>query len=220
MLCLNKCIIVLGIPRSGTSLVAGILHRLNVNMGNQLLNAGPSNPKGFYEDLEFLKLHQLMIGNVWHDPDMSNIDRYLSEYELLIRKKENQSLWGIKDPRLCFLLKYLLNIIKCDTKLILTERPLHESANSMLADRFISNRHHSFVNKFEYAMKVCNRYEASKYDLVQKSRLPFITVKFHDLFDDTSREINKICEFVGLDCDAHDQIDFVDSSLRHFHDKT
>lgn len=48
---LPQVVAVLGAGRSGTSCVAGILHHLGVSMGENLRQATPDNPRGFYEDL-------------------------------------------------------------------------------------------------------------------------------------------------------------------------
>ncbi len=45
----------MGPPRSGTSVVARILHeKLNVCMGHNLVQGNPGNPKGFYEDSKYV----------------------------------------------------------------------------------------------------------------------------------------------------------------------
>ena len=55
-----SCVIVLGCYRSGTSAVAGILHHLGVMMGKEFDKPAKSNPTGYYEDLEFKRLFDMM----------------------------------------------------------------------------------------------------------------------------------------------------------------
>ena len=43
-------IVVAGMHRSGTSLVAGYLQSLGVDMGARLLAADHANPRGYFED--------------------------------------------------------------------------------------------------------------------------------------------------------------------------
>lgn len=50
-----KTVIVLGVARSGTSMVSGLLHFMGVNM-NPANNPGPQNPKGSFEDIKFITL--------------------------------------------------------------------------------------------------------------------------------------------------------------------
>lgn len=52
-----NAIFVIGVPRSGTSCICGILHRLGVRMTlNEFIPASNANPTGFYEDKEILKI--------------------------------------------------------------------------------------------------------------------------------------------------------------------
>ena len=51
----RKIILVMGPPRSGTSVTARILHeKLGVCMGHNLVQGNPGNPKGFYEDSDYV----------------------------------------------------------------------------------------------------------------------------------------------------------------------
>ena len=40
----SKTVIVLGMHRSGTSMVAGILNKLDINMGKKMIGKSASNP--------------------------------------------------------------------------------------------------------------------------------------------------------------------------------
>ena len=53
----KEIIIVLGMHRSGTSLIAGVLHEMGVNMGSNLMKADEYNPKGYFEDIEIYKFN-------------------------------------------------------------------------------------------------------------------------------------------------------------------
>lgn len=58
------CFLVIGVPRSGTSLVSGILHHFGVFMGDRLMKPGPLNPKGFFHDMDFEKAMRLRDGSI------------------------------------------------------------------------------------------------------------------------------------------------------------
>lgn len=47
--------VVIGIGRSGTSTVAGILYYLGVKMGKTFLHANERNPMGYYEDVDVIE---------------------------------------------------------------------------------------------------------------------------------------------------------------------
>ena len=107
---MQKTVIVLGMHRSGTSMVSGILQYLNVDMGEDLLGKQWSNPLGHFEDLDFLNLNQEILasaGGSWNNPPkyeeiIALKDKYkLAIQELINRKniRNSSKYWGWKDPR-------------------------------------------------------------------------------------------------------------------------
>lgn len=105
---MTRTILVLGTHRSGTSTVAGVLHRLGVNMGSQLLGASEANPWGHYEDLSFLRLNDSVVGD-WRDPKPEPTDSELGIYANLCTMRNRVfPVWGVKDPRLAFTADYIL----------------------------------------------------------------------------------------------------------------
>ncbi|HMB65244.1 MAG TPA: hypothetical protein VKO42_00060, partial [Patescibacteria group bacterium] len=57
-----KTVVVIGMHRSGTSLVAGIMQCLGVDMGSNLLSGNRGNPLGFFEDEDILDLNKRILG--------------------------------------------------------------------------------------------------------------------------------------------------------------
>jgi len=53
---MNKTVFILCDARSGSSLCGGILHKLGVNMGDNLKEASSTNKKGYYEDKDLNKV--------------------------------------------------------------------------------------------------------------------------------------------------------------------
>lgn len=51
-------IVVAGMHRSGTSMMAGLLARLGVQMGQTLIEPDPHNPLGYFEDADIVGFHQ------------------------------------------------------------------------------------------------------------------------------------------------------------------
>lgn len=59
----SRCVCVLSLPRSGSSTVAGMLHRLGVDMGTgHFQGHDDNNPRGYYEDLRFQELAKSLSG--------------------------------------------------------------------------------------------------------------------------------------------------------------
>jgi len=99
-------IVILGMHRSGTSLVAGLLHHLGVFMGE---NDITSDPWQHYEDPTFVSLNQQLLssaGGSWSKPPSAEaIWRFSHQYneriQRLLRERSSFSHWGFKDPRTC-----------------------------------------------------------------------------------------------------------------------
>ncbi len=115
----RRAVVVLGMHRSGTSAVAGCLHRLGVDFGPRLMPATEDNARGFYEHIDIVNLHDrllLALGGSWDETrplppgwslDEARTGSYRAELlHLLRRDLPAAPLWGIKDPRLCRLLPW------------------------------------------------------------------------------------------------------------------
>lgn len=109
----SRCIIVLSLPRSGSSLVAGCLHRLGVDMGEgHLQHADKSNPTGYYEDMRWHQINKFLAGSrytaqrVWTLPV-----RQRAEYEALAAECAKKPLWGAKAPRFAHVFQHVWPII-------------------------------------------------------------------------------------------------------------
>jgi hypothetical protein len=110
--------VVLGMHRSGTSAVAGSLQRLGVNFGPRLMPPTPDNPRGFYEHIDIVNLHDRLLlaaGSSWDDTDPRPPDwlagphmaRFRDDLRDILRRDFAAApLWGLKDPRLCWLLPW------------------------------------------------------------------------------------------------------------------
>ena len=75
-------LIVTGIHRSGTSMVAGILSKLEIPMGDgALMNPAPENPEGFFERVDVMQLNDSVLkrlGGSWQAPPNLGSDSWLS----------------------------------------------------------------------------------------------------------------------------------------------
>jgi hypothetical protein len=63
-------ILVLGMHRSGTSALTGTLAKLGASLPKDLMPANESNPRGYWESLGLVKLHDELLasaGSSWDD---------------------------------------------------------------------------------------------------------------------------------------------------------
>lgn len=149
----TKAIVVVGMHRSGTSAVSGLLDELGVFMGKNLFAPQENvNEKGFFENAKVVdindSLFDALLGS-WDDPFSYNFelnypDAY-SEFELATKKflsKEYASyeLWGMKDPRTSLHLPFWDKMITdCNTLpcyLMMLRNPLEVVASIVKRDEF------------------------------------------------------------------------------------
>ena len=134
------CILVMGMHRSGTSAMTGVLEKLGVYLGSDLIDKNWDNPKGFFENSHFVAFNKKFLKHLHTPLEVPNFKIELADDSLELLKNmisqqfKYDSCFAIKDPRISFLFPLYkkaleeLNIeIKC---LIPTRHPL-EVAKSL-----------------------------------------------------------------------------------------
>lgn len=149
----QKAILVIGMHRSGTSAVSGLLAEMGVFMGKTLFAAQKGvNEKGFYENSELVGVNELILDRLlwsWDDPLAASMDKYLPELDNAIENKgrriiasdyKNQSAWGMKDPRTTLLLPFWQKVIDQSnieaTYILMIRSPLEVYASLKKRDGF------------------------------------------------------------------------------------
>ena len=113
----NTAVIVLGMHRSGTSALAGLLHELGLEMGSSLMSGrADENEKGFWEHEKIVSIHDRLLahfGSSWSDTGPLPQDWHLRDFSrecqdeicgVLEGDFGSQALWALKDPRMCRLM--------------------------------------------------------------------------------------------------------------------
>ena len=180
---MSRCVLVIGPHRSGTSLVAGILHTLGVSMGEELLGESEANPKGHFEDLLFLKKNDLVVGD-WKDPNPGEVSEGF--YKYLIKTRLRLPLWGIKDPRLCFTTPFILPHLD-EVRFICTHRNALSSTQSLMERDGLSR---------EEAGEITKRYIKAQSKLVlSHPEIPVLHVIFEELLRTPEKVVAEIRDF-------------------------
>jgi len=197
---MNTCYAVIGTSRSGSSAVSGALHCMGINMGDILLSPlADINPKGFFEDSEFLAHHRELYGEIpfiFNNVNQIKLDSLIPKYTNLIRKKCSQSKWGVKDPRMVFLLKdFSSRLINCKLKVISTSRPINQSAKSMAK---------AIKTDYRNASEIIGRYEVARLDTLQwlqETGIETIIVEYKELMERPFETVKALAAF----CDITDE---------------
>lgn len=128
-------IIVLGMHRSGTSAVAGLLHKMGIDMGLDLmLGDSEANPAGYYEDRPVMKLNEDILacwGGSWDRVPTAaylSLARLPADLVFEIRKyltarttDTDVDRWGWKDPRTVLTLSVWLPFFQ-NPKIVIVRR--------------------------------------------------------------------------------------------------
>ncbi len=117
-------VVILGMHRSGTSALAGVLQKLGVEFGSDLIGASPSNPKGHFEMTAAVRLNDHLLRRVfgarWKTPfalpedwrTRVDLPALTAEYGL---RFPAHPLFGLKDPRLCRLMPVWRELLQRET---------------------------------------------------------------------------------------------------------
>ena len=134
---MGDALLIAGFHRSGTSLVAQLLHQAGLFVGETLLQPLRSNPYGHFEDAEVVWLHEQILEDngldwqVTRRPIISvSPTRWQALQGLVARRRKAHSLWGFKDPRLCLFLPIWKHLIP-EARVLVVFRHYADCATSL-----------------------------------------------------------------------------------------
>jgi hypothetical protein len=210
-------LIVTGMHRSGTSMVAGLLHHNGVSMGSHFRKPLPENPKGFYEENAFRRFNDTLLEDVGYSvkdwvPQFHGVFAYPGSYSTavsLIKRFNNRlDMWGWKDPRTCLTLGFWLNVIDSanllsNTKIIVIERQVWAISRSLYKRGNISS--------LSQGAKLCRMYKAHLEKSLSEygTDLAVLHLRYERLVQGI--DIDRLESFCGLELNQS----FIDPSLDH-----
>ncbi|MHB1620145.1 MAG: methyltransferase domain-containing protein [Sulfuricella sp.] len=224
----RNALIVLGMHRSGTSALTGVLSMLGADPGPLLMPGQDGvNPKGFWEHTEIVALHEGLLAaldsswqderplpdNWWQLPLVSPFRAALKE--ILQRDFSQSPVWILKDPRLCRLLPLWLEILRdlgATPQFVISLRNPFEVARSLdRRDRLPEAR--SCLLWLEHLLET-ERWTRGH---------PRVVVTYDQLLADWGATSRLIAEGLSLPFQTDDPVaaarieNFLEPSLRHHH---
>lgn len=216
-------IVVLGMHRSGTSAVAKSLQVFGVDLGKQLEPPAEYNAKGYWEDIDIVRLNEAMLDTLnmtWHslapvtehDVEILCQRGFLLEATTLLRNKtQGVECFGFKDPRTAKLLPFWMRVFAAsgfDVKYVLVYRNPLSVADS-LARRDNFSRAKSFILIADYLINCISFLQSEKVALID----------YDTLMQQPLMQLKLISDALGLDFKQADaerfSQDFLDKRLRH-----
>jgi len=193
----NKEIIILGMHRSGTSLVSGLLTTLGVYMGKDFDGPTPSNPVSHFEDMEFRKLNDRILkfsGGEWDNlPKESEIRKSQKKFSKpivsLVKKRSKYKIWGWKDPRTVLTIDLYMQSLKNPYFIIVFRNPLSIALS-------LNNRESRPIKS---GLKLSSVYNQRMVNFLKKyPNTKKILINYEDLILDPVSELRKIIEFIQI----------------------
>lgn len=203
-----KTVVVLGVSRSGTSVAAGVLSILGVDMGF-VGDSTKTNPKGAFEDKDFQRLNREIFKSVrgeeafWDPPTFGEIMARQTEsapkiQTLVSKKSKDKSLWGWKDGRTALTLGLYLPYLTNPHLVTVSRNPLG-TAKSIVS--YVAFRKGKI--EFFQALKLVDFYTGEMLAFLERHPdLPNLFVSFEDLIAEPRKEAEKLAAFLGIDLTA------------------
>ena len=195
----SDVICIIGMHRSGTSMVARLLNLCGLDLGpsEQLEPPNESNPQGHFENKLFLGINDALLGHFggsWYKPPLFTegweydppLEQIIQEARVLLSTFTKSSQWGWKDPRTTVLLPFWKSLIPGLRFVICIRSPLEVAKSLAKRDRIPIQKGIYLWNQYMRAAirdtEGCHR----------------IFTFYEDFFKDASLEINRLIDFCGL----------------------
>jgi hypothetical protein len=229
-------VVVLGMHRSGTSLLSNVLHYLGVDMADETDRGSETNKGGFWERRDLVALHDEILEALgrpvasplhclpfppgwWRDKAILPFRKRLREY-LEEHRGHDSRWWGFKDPRTCRLLplwRDLFSQMDIEARYVWAIRPPGEAAASMAA----KNPELRPMSAAQAEIM----WLAYNYEILRHARMlrPLI-VSYNDWFDDPSAVARRLTFGLALPGFAIErEMDecvgsIIHQSYRHYHE--
>ena len=174
-----RVILVIGMGRSGTSLLAGVCHHLGVFMGDRFMPTDNNNQSGTFEDIDFFNVNRAKMRGVGVD------------YRRLITDRGNlYKIWGVKDPALVHVLPDLLPLLGDDVRVIHAKR--NNKAIMSSFERAYSQPRAKVVEWFTNQAEAVNR----AVEQLQAFKVPILSVDYEALTTQPAEAMPHIANFI------------------------
>jgi len=203
-------VLVVGPQRTGTSAVAGILQRLDIDMGV----TDDARGREYYECDEMQDICNMTAGE-WQHPQthfFTNQANVAAE-KYFERRNAESGLWGVKSPFFALIGHHFIQRFP-DLKIVFTERAFEDSLSSLAKREF---------NMEEQPLRWIQSEAYSAYEVVKKVailfKVPSITLEYDDVVDNDRKAMSILAAFLGRDITPERLkavSDFIDPKLRHF----
>lgn len=198
---------ILGMMRTGTSAVAGVLDLLGVHFGpeERLLEPNMANPSGFWEHKGVIALNDellVRLGGSWHTPPAASPgwhespafdDLRVRALELLGTDLVKVGAWAWKDPRTCLTLPFWESLVPSLVAVICLRDPAASARSLSRMGWAVVDR---MEQPYETALDLWLEYTTAAFEgTAGRERLVMF---YDDLLDDPVRQSERLATLAGL----------------------
>jgi hypothetical protein len=214
----QRVVCVLGMHRSGTSVVASLLEGLGVHLGgaDALLRPLPENPRGYWEHGALKDVNEALLahlGGRWHSPPnlpdgwqrAAALDELRAQARVLLREQFGESvLWGWKDPRTCLTLPFWKPLLPEASYVICLRNPFDVARSLRARDDL----------PLEHGLRLWLAYTAAA--LAHSAGHPRLLLFYEDVLTDREETASALARFIGCRPLSRDAVAaLVAPELRH-----
>jgi len=186
-------IIVLGMHRSGTSILSKTLFKLGVEMGNLNNKKVVHNIEGHYEDQKMLALNEellLYLKAEWsclpsENTINDNKEYIINKYLAYINSKKGT--WGVKEPRLSIFIHIFHHLLSNPKYIFITRNELSVAKSLEARDNIPIEKGKKL--KLQYDQRI-------KSFLLDKN---YLSINYEELQLNPKEELIKLANFLGLE---------------------
>lgn len=193
-------LIVCGMHRSGTSLIASLLESAGVSMGEELVGPARGNERGHFEDIGLLAFHArwLTTFSVGQEgftdrplPKLPESARDMAQ-AILNERAGHGRLWGWKEPRTTLFLDFWLELAPRAKFVMMFRKPWE------VADSLFRRGEKIFLEHPEFAFRVWARYNQAVLDFSRRHSERCVVLEVSRLAADPLAAIASIGERLDL----------------------
>lgn len=197
----RRVIIVMGVGRTGTSLIMQILMAMGVQVSNNLIPANAGNPEGFFEDIDLKDIQaelysclnfsvSLPLPEAWLDTECAK--KAKSSLRQVLKKllNEHPGILGIKDPRISTFLPLwmlLFNPMRIVPSFILAVREPKSSVASFIRQ----TNDPGYVAELVWLLRTL--------DAIENTAADCFVMHYEDWFDQPLPLAQSLLHYTGLD---------------------
>lgn len=195
----RQILIVAGMHRSGTSLLARLLREAGISMGARLMPAHKDNPQGYFENLDFVELHGKILSYHRTPPEGWTLEANLpvpdhlrQEALAAVARNEQAQPWGWKDPRTTLFLDFWASELP-EARFVFVHRPPWE-----VIDSLYRRGDGIFQMDPSLALHVWEHYNRLVFDFATKNPARSLLVGVHSLAHNWQECVRLVAEHLSV----------------------